>query len=69
MKSKAYCVPVDPLELLTNYVSDIAGMLFLGKPFSLNNKMIADLQQSFNMIAKSVGFGGPLNFLPILRYI
>ena len=65
MKSSA---PIDPLELLLNYVSDIAGMLLLGKPFSLDNKIIADLQQNFNVIAKSVAFGGPLNFLPVLRY-
>ncbi|XP_063915644.1 cytochrome P450 306a1-like [Zophobas morio] len=61
--------PIDPLELLLNYVSDIAGMLLLGKPFSLDNKMIADLQQNFNVIAKSIAFGGPLNFLPILRFL
>ncbi|XP_063915646.1 cytochrome P450 306a1-like [Zophobas morio] len=68
VKSQA-CVPLNPLELLNNYVCGIASRLFLGTQFSMDSKTVADLAHNINTIIKLVAFGGPLNFLPFLRFL
>ena len=69
VKSQGYSVPMNPLDLLNNYVCGIASTLFLGRQFSMGNTMVADLAHNLDTIIKLIAFGGPMNFLPFLRYV
>ncbi|KAJ3645241.1 hypothetical protein Zmor_022915 [Zophobas morio] len=69
VKSQAFYKPVDPSELVSHFVSSIASNLLLGKPFSLNDKKVADLSRNLNFFNKSILFGTPLNLLPFLRFL
>ncbi|XP_063915649.1 cytochrome P450 306a1-like [Zophobas morio] len=67
--NQAFYKPVDPSELVSHLVSSIASNLLLGKPFSLNDKKVADLSRNLNFFNKSILFGTPLNLLPFLRFL
>ncbi|XP_063917019.1 cytochrome P450 306a1-like [Zophobas morio] len=69
VKSQGYSVPMNPLDLLNNYVCGIASTLFLGRQCSMGNTMVADLAHNLDTIIKLIAFGGPMNFLPFLRFL
>ena len=68
-KSPNRCVSMDPSEYVSRCVSNIAGMILLGKSFSLDDKTVTDLAENLDKVIEAIAFGGPLNFLPFLQYV
>ncbi|KAJ3645236.1 hypothetical protein Zmor_022912 [Zophobas morio] len=68
-KSPNRCVSMDPSEYVSRCVSNIAGMILLGKSFSLDDKTVTDLAENLDKVIEAIAFGGPLNFLPFLRFL
>ncbi|KAJ3645242.1 hypothetical protein Zmor_022916 [Zophobas morio] len=69
VKNQAFCKPLDPSELIIHLVSSTASSLFLGQPFSLNDKKVSDLARNIHVFIKLLMFGSPMNFLPFLRFL
>ena len=60
---------MDPTKYIAHCVNNIAGMMLLGKSYSWDDKTVTDLTQNLDEVVKHVAFGGPLNFMPLLRYV
>ncbi|XP_063916934.1 cytochrome P450 2J3-like [Zophobas morio] len=69
VKNEADCVALDPSKLVTHFVGGLACVLLLGKPFSLEDTTVTDLARNLDDVVKTIAFGGPLNFLPFLRFL
>ncbi|KAJ3645235.1 hypothetical protein Zmor_022911 [Zophobas morio] len=69
VKSQGFGKPLGPSELVTHLISSTANSLFLGKPFSLNDKKVTDLARNIRAFTELLMFGAPLNFLPFLRFL
>lgn len=60
---------VDPLDGLRHHLGSVMNRLTFGKSWSMEDptwKWLQDLQEEGT---KLIGVSGPLNFLPILRYL
>ncbi|KAJ3645071.1 hypothetical protein Zmor_022759 [Zophobas morio] len=69
VKNQALGKPLDPSELIIHLISSTGSSLFLGQPFSLNDKKVSDLARNIHVFIKLLMIGTPLNFLPFLRFL
>ncbi|XP_063915658.1 cytochrome P450 306a1-like [Zophobas morio] len=69
INTQGNCVPLDPGEAVTHYVSNIAGTLILGKFFSRDDAVRKNLMNNLEIIVHEAQIGAALNYLPFLRFL
>ncbi|XP_063918257.1 cytochrome P450 306a1-like [Zophobas morio] len=60
---------LNPSEAIGNYVISVASTMFLGKSFNRGDKIRKTLLDSYDKVTKLLAVGGPINFLPFLRFL
>ncbi|XP_063915659.1 cytochrome P450 2J3-like [Zophobas morio] len=69
INSQGNRVILDPSEALTHYVSSVTGTVLLGKSFSRDDEVRKNLIHNLDIAMREAQLGGPLNFLPFLRFL